>query len=158
MTSALLDRVARLFGALERAAWLPLLLLRAFVGYLFLELGWGKVHDLAAMTERFTDWGIPWPAFNAALSSWTELVAGALVLVGLLTRPAAAALAFNMLVAVVSVKLKKVESLADFVEIDEPLYGLVFLLLVFTGPGAASIDHWLSLRFAKSREQAATAP
>ena len=149
MTSALFDRVTRLFGALERADWLPLLLLRAFVGYLFLELGWGKVHDLGAMTERFADWGIPWPASSAALSSWTELVAGALVLVGLLTRPAAAALAFNMLVAVVSVKLKKVESLADFVEIDEPLYGLVFLLLVFTGPGLVSLDHWLWRRFGR---------
>lgn len=34
-----------------------------------------------------------------------------------------------MAVAVLTVKLKKVTGLNDFVELDEPLYGLVFLWL-----------------------------
>jgi hypothetical protein len=42
-----------------------------------------------ARLERFTGWGIPFPAFNAALSAYTELIGGALVMLGLVTRLAA---------------------------------------------------------------------
>ncbi len=110
------------------------------MGFLFAELGWGKVHNLAGMTERFAEWGIPWPAFNAALSSYTELIAGALLMLGLLTRPSALALAFNMAVATFTVKLASVGSLSEFVELDEPLYALEFLLFVFFGAGVVSLD------------------
>lgn len=127
---------------LTRSSWLPLLLVRLYLGFLFMELGWGKVHNLSGMAERFTEWGIPWPAFNAALSSYTELFAGGLLMVGLLTRPAALLLAFNMAVATVTVKLASVGNLSEFVELDEPLYALVFLLLAFFGGGAVSLDRW----------------
>jgi hypothetical protein len=49
----------------------------------------------------------------------------------------------NMLVATLSVKLKKVGGLDDFVELDEPLYALTFLWLFFSGPGRVSLDHFL---------------
>jgi putative oxidoreductase len=129
--------------ALEAADWLPPLLVRLFVGYLFLETGWGKVHNLEAFTQRFSGWGIPFPAFNAALSGYTELVGGALVMLGLFTRLVSIPMVFNMLVALIMVKLKKVSGLNDFVELDEPLYALAFFWLIFTGPGRVSLDHLL---------------
>ena len=140
----IVERIEPLLSKLTEAEWVPQLLMRLFVGYFFLETGWGKVHNLDAMTERFEGWGIPLPAFNAALSGYTELIGGALVLVGLFTRLAAIPLVVNMFVALLVVKMKKVSGLDEFVELDEPLYALSFLWLVFSGPGKASLDHLLS--------------
>ena len=52
---------------LDENGWIGLLLLRLFVGYFFFETGWGKIHNLETFTQRFIEWGIPMPAFNAAL-------------------------------------------------------------------------------------------
>ena len=119
---------------LDPAEWIPQLLIRLFVGYFFFETGWGKIHNLDAMAQRFAGWGIPFPAFNAALSGYTELIGGALILIGLFTRLAAIPLFIIMVVAILTVKMKAVTGLDDFVELDEPLYALAFLWLFF-GPG-----------------------
>ena len=139
-----IERIEPVLRKLEDAQWVPQLLMRLFIGYLFLETGWGKIHNLDAMAERFEGWGIPLPAFNAALSGYTELIGGALVLAGLFTRLASIPLVINMLVALLVVRMKKVSGLDEFVELDEPLYGLSFLWLFFSGPGKASLDHLLS--------------
>ena len=136
-------RIDEALRRLTRAQWVPQLLVRLFVGYFFLETGWGKIHNLEGMTERFTDWGIPLPAFNAALSGWTELLGGALIVLGLFTRLVSIPMFINMVVATVAVKLKKVGGLDDFVELDDPLYALSFLWLFFSGPGRVSLDRLL---------------
>lgn len=140
---------------LERMAWLPPLLVRLFVGYFFLETGLGKIANLAALAERFQEWGIPAPALNAAVSAYTEVIGGALLILGLLTRLAAIPLLVNMVVATVTVKLKKVTGLDDFVELDEPLYALSFLWLLFSGPGRVSLDALLA-RLLRRRGAGAT--
>jgi putative oxidoreductase len=134
----------RLKLKLGENAWIALLLLRLFVGYFFFETGWGKIHNLDTFTQRFIEWGIPMPAFNAALSAWTEVVGGLLIMAGLATRLISIPLIINMIVAVVTVKLKKVEGLDDFVELDEPLYALAFLVLLFAGPGKVSLDYLIA--------------
>jgi hypothetical protein len=45
-----------------------------------------------------------------------------------------------MVVAILTVKLKNVSGLNDFVELDEPLYALTFVWLFFSGAGWLSID------------------
>jgi putative oxidoreductase len=133
---------------------------RLFVGYFFLETGWGKIHNLQGMAERFADWGLPAPAFNAAFSGWTEFLGGLLVVLGLFTRLVSIPLFINMVVAMLAVKLKKVGGLDDFVELDEPLYALSFLWLFFSGPGWISLDHILDkmLRRKYAMELAPQAP
>lgn len=128
----------------KRLDWLPPLLVRLFVGYFFFETGWGKIHNLDAFAERFAGWGIPYPYFNAALSAYTELVGGALIVAGLLTRIVAIPLIINMLVAIVTVKFASVSSVNDFVELDEPLYLLSFFWLMISGPGVVSLDLFLA--------------
>lgn len=123
-----------------RAAWIPALLTRLFVGYFFFTSGWGKTHDLATFTKNFAEWGIPYPAFNAALSAYTELIGGALTIVGLATRFVSVAMIINMAVAIISVKMKDVHTLADFANLDEPLYALVYVWLLFSGAGWLSLD------------------
>jgi putative oxidoreductase len=145
--SVVAERSRAIADTLTRAAWIPQLLVRLFVGYFFLETGWAKAGNLNAMAERFTGWGIPFPAFSAALSAYTELVGGALLMLGLATRLAAIPLAVNMLVAIAVVNIKRVSGLDEFVELSEPLYALCFLWLFFVGPGRASLDHLLAKRF-----------
>lgn len=159
MTAAievLLGKAERVRAWLERLGWLPPLLVRLFVGYFFLETGLGKVQNLGALVERFEGWGIPFPAVNAPLSAWTELVGGALLVMGLFTRLASLPLLVNMVVATLTVKMKKVAGLDDFVELDEPLYALAFLWLLVSGPGRVSLDA-LAMRLAR-RRGARTAP
>jgi putative oxidoreductase len=137
---AVLARSERIRAGLERATWLPPILVRLFVGTFFFESGLGKVRNLGAFVERFQEWGIPFPTVSAAVSAYTELLGGLFLAVGLFTRLASIPLFINMLVATLTVKMKKVAGLDDFVELDEPLYALSFLWLFFSGPGPVSLD------------------
>ena len=137
---------AQVFGRLSSAMWIPALLTRLFVGYFFLTSGWAKVHDLATFTSNFQSWGIPYPAFNAALSAYTECIGGALTIAGLGMRFASIPMIINMTVAVLSVKLKEVSGLVDFVDLDEPLYALAYVWLLFAGAGWLSLDAFLRFR------------
>lgn len=141
---------ARISGRIE---WLPPLLIRLFVGYFFFETGWAKTRDLEGFTRRFVHWGIPHPAFNAALSAYTELIGGTLTVVGLGTRIVSLPMMINMAVAILAVNLKHVAGLDDFVELDEPLYALCYFWLMIDGPGRASID-FLAARALSRRHSA----
>jgi putative oxidoreductase len=132
----------------NRLSWLAPLLMRLFLGYFFMETGWGKLHNLDAFTQRFIGWGIPHPAFNAALSAYTEFIGGVFTILGLFMRFVSIPMMINMAVAVLSVKIKDVHGLNDFVELDEPLYALGFFWLMMSGPGAVSLDHLIA-RFLK---------
>ena len=138
-----MDSIARRARELHQGAFLPALLVRLYLGYFFFETGIGKVQNLDVMAERFSEWGIPFPGWSAALSGYTEHIGGALLFLGLATRAVCLPLFINMVVAVLSVKLAAVASLSEFVELDEPLYALSFLWLFFQGPGPVSFDHLL---------------
>jgi len=128
------------FDRLSAAGWIPALLMRLFVGYFFMETGWAKIHNLDTFATRFAQWGIPHPAFNAALSAYTEFLGGALTILGLGMRFVSIPMIINMIVAILTVKLKNVSGLDDFAELDEPLYALSFVWLFFSGAGSLSVD------------------
>jgi putative oxidoreductase len=130
-----------LFDGLSTARWVPAFLMRLFVGYFFMETGWAKIHNLDAFATRFAQWGIPHPAFNAALSAYTEFLGGALTILGFGMRFVSIPMIINMIVAILTVKLKNVSGLDDFVELDEPLYALSFVWLFFSGAGWLSVDY-----------------
>lgn len=136
----IIELAGKVFERLSNAMWVPALLTRLFVGYFFFTSGWGKVHDLATFTANFQSWGIPHPAFNAALSAYTELIGGGLTILGLGMRFVSVPMIINMIVAILSVKLKEVSGLIDFVNLDEPLYALAFAWLAFSGAGWVSLD------------------
>jgi putative oxidoreductase len=136
----LFNAASGLFDRLWAASWIPALFTRLFVGYFFMETGWAKIHNLDSFAMRFAEWGIPHPAFNAALSAYTEFLGGALTIAGLGMRFVSIPMVINMIVAILSVKLKSVGGLDDFVELDEPLYALTFVWLFFSGAGWLSLD------------------
>jgi putative oxidoreductase len=139
----ILVTAVELFDRLYARSWIPAVLTRLFVGYFFMETGWGKIHNLDVFTMRFAQWGIPHPAFNAALSAYTEFLGGALTILGLAMRFVSIPMIINMIVAILTVKLKNVSGLNDFAELDEPLYALTFVWLFFSGAGWLSIDGFL---------------
>ena len=150
---ALVSLIAATFRRLSSLTWIPALLMRLFVGYFFMTSGWAKIHDLAGFASNFAGWGIPYPAFNAALSAYTEFIGGALTIAGLGMRFVSVPMIINMAVAILSVKLKEVSNLTDFVNLDEPLYGLAYFWLLFSGAGWVSLDAAIKLVIATRFEQ-----
>jgi putative oxidoreductase len=144
LASRRIEEVLHLFNEQE---WIVQLLVRLFVGYFFMETGWGKLHNLDGFARRFAGWGIPWPHFNAALSAYTEFIGGLLTMFGIGTRLVSIPMIINMLVAILKVNLLSVNNLDDFVELDEPLYALVYLWLLISGPGWVSVDYLVSRVF-----------
>jgi putative oxidoreductase len=140
MYALLLQNHRTLVAWTRRWDWLAPLAMRLFFGYFWLETGWAKLHNLEGFASRFGSWGIPFPEFSAALSAGTEFVGGALLMLGLMTRPTALIMAFNMLVALLVVAIKPLETFVEFFEIDEPLYILIFVYLAMQGAGAVSLD------------------
>ncbi len=131
--------------------WLAPLLIRLFFGYFWLETGWAKLHNLDFFTERFVGWGIPFPAFSAALSSATDFIGGLLLMLGLFTRLAVIPMIINMVVAIAVVVIKNVGSFEEFVELDEFLYILIFFWFLIAGPGRVSLDTFIARRLGLNR-------
>jgi putative oxidoreductase len=124
----------------ESARWLALLLARLSVGLLFVSTGWGKVHDLAKVTEFFTRLGIPAPGFNAVLVGYSELICGTLLVIGLVTRLATIPVAVSMVVAILTAKWSELHGLFDLVGFDEFTYLCMLVVIAVLGPGGASLD------------------
>jgi putative oxidoreductase len=125
---------------LERVQFFPPLLARVTLGVLFMSTGWGKVHGLDRVAAYFTELGIPAPGFHAVLVSWTELVGGALLLIGLLSRVAAAPLAISMIVALITAKASDIHGLADLFGTVEFTYLVLLIWVGVSGPGPISLD------------------
>ena len=130
--------------------WLPPLVARIVVGWVFLWAGWGKLQALPRIIETFRGLGIPYPEILTPFVSGVEFFGGILLILGLLTRIAAAPLIAIMVVAIVSAKLGDIDSLETLLGFEEVSYLALFLWLAIAGPGPISIDHLL-LRGQKNR-------
>jgi putative oxidoreductase len=120
--------------------WLPLLVVRLCLGGLFVSTGWGKIHNLAKVTGFFTELGIPAPGVNAMLVGYSELICGALLLVGLLSRLATLPLITTMAVALATAKRSELHGITDlFGQVEFTYLCMLFVILVL-GPGAVSVD------------------
>ncbi len=130
----------RALELLSKMHWFPPLLARLTLGVLFVSTGWGKVHNLPRVTAFFTELGIPFPAFHAGLVAWTELVCGALLIVGLLSRVAAVPLLVTMAVALLTAKRGEIHSLPDLFGLAEFGFAVLLVVVAIGGPGALSLD------------------
>jgi len=120
-----------------------ILLLRSTVGVILFGAGMGKVFGsfggsgLESAIHQYATIGIPAPL--AYLSTFTELIGGFLLIVGLLTRPAAIAVMINMLVATIVVL-----PMGFFTAAAHPLSLTVSAaIIVLAGPMEFSIDSLL---------------
>jgi len=144
--------VRALYAGLERQEWIVRLLIRLGVGVMFFGSGLGKLGKLSGLTQYFRSLGIPFPAIQAPFVATAELVCGALIVIGLATRPAALMLCGVMSVALVTAAVpeKKITAswhgLLEFLYLPEVLLLLLLLSLVVAGAGRASLDAWLGRR------------
>jgi putative oxidoreductase len=128
----------------RRIDWLAPLAARITLGWVFLWAGWGKLQSLPRITEAFTEWGVPFPQLLTPFVAGVEFVGGVLLLLGLLTRISAGALAVVMIVAIRVAKWQYVDSAETLLGFDETAYFAMFLWLAVAGAGRLSVDHWLS--------------
>src|SRR5579871_2542020 len=134
---------ARALDELARISWLAPLLGRLAVGLLFLSTGWGKVHNIEKVTAFFVKLGIPAPGLNAVVVGYSELICGALLVVGLVSRLATIPLIVSMVIAILTAKRGDIHGVFDLVGQDEFTYLVVLVMIAFIGPGALSLDHVL---------------
>ena len=121
------------------------LLIRLLVGAVFLSEGIQKFLFPASLgVGRFVKIGIPYPGFTAPFVGVVEIVCGAMIVAGLLTRLAAIPLLIDIAVAIATTKIPMLlhqgfwpmahEARTDFCM----LLGLLFLAI--DGAGGWSLD------------------
>lgn len=114
-----------------------LLILRVSIGFMLLLHGISKVADGFSGLKGMLA-GMDMPGFFAYGALVGEVVAPVLLIIGLLTRPAAAVVAFNMLVAVAMAQSAAIFSLTPMGgwAIELPmLFFFPAVALIFTGGG-----------------------
>lgn len=139
-------------------------LVRLMVGGVFLAEGIQKfLYPAELGSGRFVRIGIPFPDLTGPFVGSAEVICGSLILLGLLTRPAALVMLFNISVAIVSTKLPILlgQPIGPFSLTKLARYGLWSalhesrtdlsmwlgsLFLVVVGAGAISIDAFLTRR------------
>jgi putative oxidoreductase len=122
--------------------------LRVVVGIVFLAHGWQKLFGFGfhGVAGFFAGAGIPLPFVSGVIVTLVEFIGGAALVLGLLTRWAAALNAFDMLVAILLVHMKN-----GFFDqnhgVEFPLTLLAACIaLTMLGPGSLSVDGALSKR------------
>ena len=133
-------------------SWLPPAAARLALGTVFVQSGWGKLHDLPRVAGYFESLGIPAPQLQAPFVAGVELAGGALLLAGLFTRVASAPLAATMAVALLTARRADLASASDLFGAVELLYLLLLGWLGAVGAGALSLDALLVRRFAPADE------
>ena len=142
------ENVISLYSFFERAMdslQSPLLLVvRLYWGWQFFQAGWGKLGNIQKVIGFFTSLGIPLPALNAYFVSGMECVGGVLLILGLLSRPIAGLLAFDMIVAYFTADR---EAFVSFFSDPGKFYGatpytflFASLLILIFGPGKLAVD------------------
>ena len=153
--TSLAEKVFAPFGSLV------LLVLRLVWGWQFLTTGFGKLQNHARVTEFFTTLGIPMPGLNAWFVGGLEMVGGALLLLGLFSRPIAFLLTGNMFVAYLTADRPALfglfHDLDSFLKADPFWFLFVSIVVLTLGPGAIALDRLLRTAITERRERDAQA-
>jgi putative oxidoreductase len=121
------------------------LVLRVVVGVTFLLHGLDKLGDMSSAEQLLAPLGIPAPGLTAPFVAVTETVGGALLIVGLATPLVAAALAVDMLVALLTARLGHGFFACDGGFELELLLGGASVSIGIAGAGRFSLDASLEL-------------
>lgn len=154
---------ARLHSAYRRATdkldsldWLPNLVLRVTVGFMFFSGAVTKLGDLGRFTAMFVHLGIPAAQVVAPGTAMVELVGGAALMLGLGTRLVSLVLAGDMVGALITDigpnLAQKYPAVWNFLSnlfySSEWLLVVLLLWLVCVGAGKASLDGLVGRRLA----------
>jgi putative oxidoreductase len=143
----------RTFEGVNTARDLWLLVARASIGVMFFISGWGKAANPKKFAADFAAWGIPEPDLASTVTAWAELILGALLVLGLLARLAAAGLAITMAGAIfysvwptaMGASTTPTGFVSQFFYSPEWLLLLVLLAVAGAGPGRFALDEPLGV-------------
>lgn len=134
-------RMTKLFAPLGDVV---LLVLRLVWGWQFFTTGLGKLQNHQRVMDFFTSLGIPAPGANAWFVGGLETVGGALLFLGLFSRPIALLLTGNMLVAYLTADRPALfgvfSNLEAFQKADPFMFLFVSVIVLAFGAGAVSLD------------------
>ena len=137
---------------LGRRLWeqFSILLARISLGVFFAISGGNKLFVVSRtheMYETLIGAGIPFAHFMTYFVSSVEFLGGCLLIVGLLSSLCCAALIFQMIVAITTVRLRTIPAglsfldwLDDFLYLPETMYIIILIWLICSGPGRVSVD------------------
>ena len=127
-----------------------LLAIRLYWGWQLMQSGWGKLHNIAGVTEFFTSLGLPAPHFTAIAISNLELFGGALLALGLGSRLTGLVLSVNMLMAYITADREALMSVFSdpgrFYNADPFTFLMASLLVFIFGAGIVSVDCLIDLK------------
>jgi len=114
-------------------------ILRLCAGVLMIHNGLGKLADVNGFAENVVAFiGFPFPVFFTYCAAYTEIIAAILLAIGLLTRPAAAALLFTMVIAIYFHVKDTGLDIGPYETAS--LYALSYLVFLVNGGGLFSLD------------------
>ena len=129
------------FSFVQGFSDLTLVIVRILAAIVFASHGWFKSfgkQKFRGSAERFAERGIPFPLLASYITSWSQLIAVPLLVLGFMTQWIALLLALEMVVAIWA---KYMDTHAIFDGMDLPLGTLAICLVLFVlGPGAYSLD------------------
>src|SRR5437868_13930431 len=115
--------------------------------------GWGKLHNLAKVSDYFGTLGLPAPYMTAVFVSILELVGGLLLALGLGSRLIAFLLTCNMTVAYITgdrEALLSIFSEPDKFSAAAPFtYLMASLIVLIFGPGRYSLDYLIGRKWGR---------
>jgi putative oxidoreductase len=133
-------------------AFLPSIVLLMFR----LGFGWDLIVTARAhlgivpkMIQNFTNWGVPFPKESLYVSAYTELICGALLMLGLATRFISIPLIFNFCVAYLTASRDEIvhiftQNPSAIIEDSAFPFLLTALLTLVFGAGLISLDGWIA--------------
>ena len=141
---------------MNRLAGLAPLVVRLIVGFIMAAHGLQKlVQGPAGFGQVLAGLGVPLPVVMGYVVTLVELVGGILLILGLLSRLAAALLTINLIVAIslvkVNVGLIAPPQSGAGAELDLALIA-GFLVVLLMGPGGLSLDYLLGVERGGQRE------
>ena len=140
----LVDGKKAIKGIVEKWLWLPPFLARMLVGIFFIQTGLSQLHDLDSSKDILNFlWGAlhfeyRWLPFFPVV----ELVCGAFMLLGCLTRLSAALLFGIMVVSFLDTRFRGLAGVSIF-DLQEFIVMALLAGLCAAGAGSASIDRFL---------------
>lgn len=136
---------ALLYPDARRTGSIALLLVRLGAGLMLAPHGWAKLMSgPAGLAGGLAQQGLPAPTLLAWCATLAELFGGLFVALGLLTRPAAAAASFTMVVAWATMHLADAAQIgagANGARFEYPfVLSICFLAVAIAGGGRYSLD------------------
>lgn len=150
MIKQLLSIYRRVTAVLSSLQSPMLLVVRLYWGVQFVQTGWGKLHNIAKITDFFASLNIPFPAFSAHMVAGLEFVGGILLILGLFSRPIAFLLAVNMFVAFWTADREALRSVfsdpGKFYIADPYTFFFACVMVLIFGAGFFAVDNLIARR------------